>query len=70
LAPSAWAIALPIEMPRPDDHSPVFGSFENQGGACVTPGVCVPEGNTCANTNDCCPGLGLACLGGVCTVAG
>src|SRR5476651_1889571 len=43
LAPSVAAIALPIEMPRPDDHSPVFGSLENQGGAWVTPTRKVPR---------------------------
>jgi len=41
--PSLSAIALPIEMPSPDDHSPVFGSLENQGGACVTPTRKVPR---------------------------
>ena len=39
-------------------------------GICVTPGACVQELGTCASTADCCPGLGLACLAGVCTVAG
>src|SRR5471032_3433958 len=43
LVPSVSAIALPIEMPRPDDHSPVFGSLENQGGAWVTPTRKVPR---------------------------
>ena len=41
--PSVWAIALPIAMPRPVDHSPVLGSFEYQGGACVTPTRSTPR---------------------------
>ena len=30
-------------MPRPDVHSPLFGSLENHGGACVTPTRKVPR---------------------------
>src|SRR5690348_11759595 len=40
---SAAAIALPIETPRPEFHSPLFGSFENHGGACVTPTRSTPR---------------------------
>ena len=34
---SEAAMALPIETPSPALHSPLFGSFEDHGGACVTP---------------------------------
>src|SRR5260370_5341468 len=43
LTPSVLAIAWPIETPSPDDHSPVLGSLENHGGACVTPTRKVPR---------------------------
>ena len=41
--PRVPAIALPIEMPSPDDHSPLRGSFEYQGGAWVTPTRSTPR---------------------------
>jgi hypothetical protein len=36
-------MAIPAETPTPDVHLPVAGSFEYQGGACVTPTLKEPR---------------------------
>src|SRR5690349_8852118 len=43
LTPRSAAICLPSETPTPLAQSPDFGSFEYQGGACVTPTRSVPR---------------------------
>src|SRR6476661_2507383 len=49
LTPSEVAIALPTETPTPVVQSPDFGSFEYQGGACVTPTRSEPRCLICAS---------------------
>jgi hypothetical protein len=48
LTPRSAAICLPSETPTPLDQSPDFRSFENHGGACVTPTRSVPRCLICA----------------------
>ena len=43
LTPRSAAICLPSETPTPLAQSPDFGSFENHGGACVTPTRSAPR---------------------------
>ena len=47
--PRSAAICLPSDTPTPLAQSPDFGSFENHGGACVTPTRSAPRCLICAS---------------------